>query len=200
MKKLVESLMVALCLFVPFQISYGQQAETPVYKDGDWWRVKVETVFKPGVSRSGRCDESYPEYLVKIDQGKPMVFSVSGNKEGEIDCPTIVNELLNVGQEAGRYLKFPLALNSTWRFQGTGQGPRGPIRFDENHKVLAWEKVQGSKGELDAFKIEASYATRGGDALTAYYYSPKAKCIVSFKLSTPAVDRTVTLADFSLAQ
>lgn len=200
MKKLMGTWIAAMCLFVPVQISYGQQAEAPVYKDGDWWRVKVETVFKSGVSRSGRCDESYPEYLVKIDQGKPKVFSVSGNKEGEIDCPTIVNELLNLGQEAGRYLKFPLALNSSWTFQGMGAGLRGPIRFDENHKVLAWEKVQGSKGELDAFKIEAYFTTPGGDVLTTYYYSPKAKCIVSFKLSTPAVDRTVTLVDFSLTQ
>lgn len=198
MKKLMQTLIPALCLIVPLQVSYGQLSEAPVYKDGDWWRVKVETVFKPGVSRSGRCDESYPEYLVKIDQGKPKVFSVSGNKDEEIECPTIVNELLNIGQEAGRYLKFPLALNNSWTFQVTGQGPRGPVRYNQNQKVLAWEKVQSSKGELEAFRIEGSYSLGSGNMLITYYYSPKTKSIVSFKLGTPSVDRTVTLVDFSL--
>ncbi len=98
MKSVISTLLstVWLVCLLPYRL-YGQQAEAPVYKDGDWWRVKVETVFKPGVSRSGRCDESYPEYLVKIQQGKPKVFSGSGNKEGEINYSTIVNELLNVG-------------------------------------------------------------------------------------------------------
>ena len=175
--------------------------EAPVYKEGDWWRVKVDTVFKPGISRTGRCDEAYPEYVVKIDQGKPKIFSVSGNKEEEIDCPTIANELLNVGPEAGRYLKFPLAVNNSWTFQGTGRGPRGPIRFNENLKVQAWEKIKSPRGELDAFRIEASYSTPfGGDVVTAFHYSPTIKCIVSFNLVTPAVARTVTLVDFNVSQ
>src|SRR3989304_7257175 len=114
MKAIVSTLLLTVWLvcLLPYAL-YGQQAEAPVYKDGDWWRLKVENVFKAGVPRSGRCNELYPEYLVKIDQGKPKVFSVSDNKEEEIRCSGIANELLNIGQEAGRYLKFPLALNSS---------------------------------------------------------------------------------------
>ena len=39
-------------LLVPYS-SHAQQAEAPVYKDGDWWRVKVDVVRPAGVSVSG---------------------------------------------------------------------------------------------------------------------------------------------------
>lgn len=46
--------------------SHGQQAEAPVYKDGDWWRVKVDVVRPNDVFVSGPVLERFPEYIVKI--------------------------------------------------------------------------------------------------------------------------------------
>ena len=57
MKKLFETLIAVLCVFVPLQIAHGQQAEAPVYKDGDWWRVSIKFEYKEGLSRSGECHE-----------------------------------------------------------------------------------------------------------------------------------------------
>jgi hypothetical protein len=41
-----------ILLLIAFS-SHAQQAEAPVYKDGDWWRVKVDVVRPPGVSIAG---------------------------------------------------------------------------------------------------------------------------------------------------
>ena len=41
------------CFLAPL-ISFAQQADAPVYQEGDWWRVKVE-VARPDGSLSCRC-------------------------------------------------------------------------------------------------------------------------------------------------
>ena len=40
---------LTLVLLLPYS-SNAQQAEAPVYKDGDWWRVKVDVVRPAGVA------------------------------------------------------------------------------------------------------------------------------------------------------
>ena len=41
-----------LWFFVPLT-SLAQQADAPVYKDGDWWRVEVDVARPAGVSVAG---------------------------------------------------------------------------------------------------------------------------------------------------
>jgi hypothetical protein len=43
---------ILILLLLPYS-SHVQQAEAPAYKDGDWWRVKVDGVRPPGVSVAG---------------------------------------------------------------------------------------------------------------------------------------------------
>ena len=66
---------LTLVLLLPYS-SNAQQAEAPVYKDGDWWRVKVHVVRPAGVSVSGPVLERFPEYIVKFESNKPKVFGV----------------------------------------------------------------------------------------------------------------------------
>jgi len=197
MKKFFEMLIAVLCLLVPLQISYGQQAEAPVYKDGDWWRVKVEVVQK-GYTRSGQCDEMYPEYLVRWEQGKPKVYRVSGTMQEEIDCPSMIRDLLNIPPDERGWLNFPLSLNKAWSFSYLSGGPgrRSRRNYSEN-KVTTWEKVHTPKGEFDAFKIERLI----NPGLNYYlWYSPAAKAVIVFQRRATQSDRTVTLVDFNLSK
>ena len=75
---------LALVLLLPYS-SNAQQAEAPVYKDGDWWRVKVDVVRPAGVSVSGPVLERFPEYIVKFESNKPKVFGVQGSDNVEVD-------------------------------------------------------------------------------------------------------------------
>jgi hypothetical protein len=182
---------------LPF-VSHGQQTQAPVYKDGDWWRVKVEVVQK-GYSRSGQCDENYPEYLVRWEQGNPKVYGVSGKNEEEINCPSVIRDLLNIPPDEMGWLSFPLSLNSAWSFRYQRRIPGVRSWWaDTQNKVVAWEKVRTPKGEFDSFKIERVLL---GDPETLYYswYSPVAKAIIVFQRRATLSDRTVTLVDFNVS-
>src|SRR3989338_3504389 len=91
-------------LLWPFA-SYGQQPEAPEYKDGEWWRIKRE-VARAYSSVSGVCSEAYPEYLVRVEGGKPNVFGVKGDQLEAIDCPLILRRVLGKSEKSSD-LKFP---------------------------------------------------------------------------------------------
>jgi hypothetical protein len=94
-------------LLVPY-FSHAQQAEAPVYKDGDWWRVKVDVVRPAGVSVSGPVLERFPEYIVKFESNKPKVFGVQGNETVEADLPVVIALVLGRPGWLGALLRFPM--------------------------------------------------------------------------------------------
>lgn len=175
----------------PTQI-VGPQAQTPLYKDGDWWKVKAELEFLEGLSRSGRCDEDYSEYLVKIQKGIPTVYGIEGTSQEEIECPLVEARLLGTGESAHQRLKFPLTLGKTWRVSYR----RG--RTEREQKVLAWEKIQTSKGEFDAFKISRERLGVYRPSVQTYYYAPKVKAIVLYQSEARNTRRKITLVDFNV--
>ena len=104
MKTLYQAGFLALMwLFIYPSISYGQRAEAPVYKDGDWWRIRHE-VSRVGFDVSGTCQQAYPEYLIRIDNGKANVFGVKNDQQTPIECPLLLGLVLG-----RRDLKFPLS-------------------------------------------------------------------------------------------
>ena len=140
-------------LLVPYS-SHAQQAETPIYKDGDWWRVKVDVVRPPGVSIAGPQVGRFPEYIVKFESGGPKVIGVEGNATQETDSPATIAFVLGRTGWRGDLLRFPMRLGLTWsdRFQFQ---PRGlPMRSEEGrYEVQSWEKIKTPKGQFDAFKL-----------------------------------------------
>ena len=134
----------------------------------------------------------YPEYLVKIDQGKPKVYSISEGKEEEIDCPVVSRDLLNIPNER-EYLKFPLTVKSNWSFRWLSRSGEERVA---DYKVSAWEKVRTPKGEFDTFKIQQFIED---NPRVTYYYSPKTKAIILFKWRSQRLDRTITLVDFNVS-
>ncbi len=193
MKNLTAIIVAALTILLLPYLAYSQKAQAPKYKDGDWWRVKAKVVQK-GYSRSGRCDENYAEYLVKWEKGKPTVYGVSGKNEEEIDCPSIIRDLLNIPPDELGWLNFPLSVGKDWSFRYLSSFTGG-WRYSEN-QVTAWEKVRTPKGEFDAFKIDREVGR------TNYYlwYSPAAKAIIVIQRRSINSDRTATLVDYNVSK
>jgi hypothetical protein len=79
--------------------SHAQQAKAPVYKDGNWWRVKVDVVRPAGVSVSGPQAGRFPEYIVKFESGGPKVIGIEGNESKETNSPSTIAMVL--GQPDG---------------------------------------------------------------------------------------------------
>jgi hypothetical protein len=188
--------------------SYAQEVEAPVYRDGDWWRVKVEVARPAGVSVGGpQALESFPEYVVKIETGKPKVFGVRENETKEIDSLPIISLVLGKPGWLGQLLKFPMRVGLTWtdRFQFQPIGAQ--IRWEEGrYEVQAWERIKTLKGDFDAFKIlmhmtaPTGATGKGTEVRTrTYYYAPDIKAIASVHTSGTASVAS-TLIDFSLAK
>jgi hypothetical protein len=191
-------------LSAPYSSS-AQQAEAPVYRDGDWWRIKLDTVRPAGVSISGPQFGGFPEYIVKIEAGGPKVFGIRGEVSKELDAPPIVALVLGKTGWRGELIKFPVRVGLFWsdRFQ---LQPRGLLsRWEQGqYEVQAWEKIKTPKGEFEAFRIIMTMAVPTGpkskgtsNRTTTYYYAPEVKAIVSFTEEGSETNVVSTLVEFN---
>ena len=207
MTRVVFTLLTAL-LLLPILASgpHAQQADAPVYRDGDWWHVKVEAKRPVGVSVEGPQLGGFPEYLVSAEKGTFKIFGVRGEQQKELDGSTIVSVLLGKPGWRGELLRFPMHVGLSWSAQFPLQVPGVQRQESAQYEVQAWEKVKTLKGEFDAFKIlmhiperTGRVGTLPGRAIT-YYYSPQASAIVYLREESPpkAAEAltTSTLVDF----
>lgn len=194
-------------LFLASYSSNAQQAEAPVYKDGDWWRVKVDVVRPPGVSLSGPVLERFPEYIVKFESNQPKVFGVEGNESKETSSQVVTALVLGRPPWLGEMVRFPLRVGLTWSDRVKFQPPGMQMRLEEaKYEVQSWEKVKTPRGEFDAFKIVMTMRAPGPKPLApgeirthTYYYAPDIKALASFDTSGSARVAS-TLIDFSLSK
>lgn len=189
-------------------LSSAQQAEAPVYRDGDWWRIKVGTVRPAGVSISGPQLGGFPEYIVKFEAGSQKVFGIRGEMSKELDAPPIIALVLGKSGWRGELVKFPVRVGLSWsdRFQFQ---PRGlPSRWEQGrYEVQAWEKIKTPKGEFEAFRIIMTMAVPTGpksegtsNRTTTYYCAPGVKAIVSFNEEGSETNVLSTLVEFNVGK
>jgi len=184
----------------------GPVVKAPVYKNGDWWKVKVERKGRAGQS----CRFDYSDYLLEIQKGKPMLYGINGTNKEEFDCPRVEDEILGKITER---LKFPLRVGKRWahlykKELGSGYHRAGRRRITVEYEVLGWESVQTPKGEFEAFKLSsrAAWRTRREypEQRETYYYSPKIKAIILRKSTKRGLggherDTTNTVVDFNVS-
>lgn len=212
MKVIVSTLLltVSFVCLLP-HASQAQLAEAPVYKDGEWWKISVELRYGAKSWKTEHCHDSYSEYLIRVEQNKKKVYGLKGEKQEEIDCREILEQVLGVETvsevRSQKYLAYPMTVGKSWTGRiavqkghpvTTKSRARDVNWQDLEYIVSAWEKVKTPKEELDAFKIEI-LGWRWGQAPT-YYYAPAAKAIVFFRQEHEHVTRTVTLRDYSVSQ
>jgi hypothetical protein len=201
MKSNYALVLLAFWTFVCPYILYGQQAEIPAYRDGEWWRIKREVTRGGGVHVSGVCSEAYPEYLVRMDAGKRNAFGVKGDQLEPIDCPLIIARVL--GEDD---VKFPMRVGLAWSDRRSRQIPGSrPILTDYQYEVKSWEKIQTPKGEFDAFKIVRSFFIsspkgQGRWQSETYFYAPALKAIVLYIIDEAPIKATTVLVDFNVTQ
>lgn len=208
MKRLAQALTATATVLMLSYESPGQQAEAPVYKDGDWWRVKVEEKRPVGVSVGGPQLGGFPEYLVKIDAGNPKVFGIKGDQLKEIDAPNIVAMVLGKPEWRGDLLKFPMYVGLAWSATFPLKLPGLPMRHEEaRYEVQSSEKIKTLKGELDAFKVVMTVPGRTGPGgkpiagrVSTYYYAPKVRAIVYLREESGQAGTTSTLVDFTVTE
>ncbi len=203
MKNVTATLTVVLVVLLLPWLAFSQEARAPVYKDGDWWKVKYE--LKSGSPRDS-CSWEYSEYIVKIKKGKPKVYGISGAKQEEFECPGVAARVLGTGSNARENLKFPLRVGNSWKnrfLRSKARRGRGRWHYPE-YKVLGWEKVKTPKGEFEAFKLTRFYSAASlrstREFAATYYYSPKVKAIIFIHSKSHSRERTTTIIDFKVSE
>ena len=196
MKNISASFTVALLVLCLPSFVYSQKAKSPVYKDGDWWKVKYEIT---GGSPGGSCQFDYSEYLVRIEEGEVKVYGFNGTSQEEYECNGVIGSVLGTEGTITKRLQFPLHVGKEWQKRVSRGRRRRSQRTKHKYKVLGWEKVQIPKGEFEAFKLSRLFATRDGNGRETYYYSPKVKAIVLLNGKRPSRDQVVTIVDFQVS-
>jgi len=111
MQKVIVQFAAALLgwtLFLPVTATAQGRLEKPVFKDGDWWKVKLETLGIEGSTRSGLCYDMYDQYLIKIVDGRRRIF-VGDNFDERIRCAPISWRHLG-SPKKGRRMTIPLPM------------------------------------------------------------------------------------------
>lgn len=152
-------------------------AERPVWTEDSVWRYegigrggsyyRTDRVEKVGESLKGQ-----PQYLIRrgalnvyLDQDLNLVVvkDVRGTITNEVSPPL-------------GYFNWPLKVGKRWSQNVTHYINGQTYRYEQDFKVLAFEKVKTPAGEFDAFKL--SRAVIGGVTYEEYWYAPAAKNVV----------------------
>jgi len=198
MKSHALSFVATLVLFLSANFVLAQEADKPTYKDGEWWKVKLERNLLEGVS-STNCQSRYSELMIKKENEKFNLYGVNGTNLELMECPVIVARFLGFVPEAQRedferysstatqyeLVQFPLNVGKHWNNKIKRVNRRGKVSWsDIDYKVLSWDKVQSAKGEIEAFKIQLTWMGNAGQNSQTYLYSPAIKGNVSFEIKT----------------
>jgi len=203
----VSILVFAVMLSVRLKAE-AQLADAPVYRDGDWWRIKIDTVRPTGTSIGGPQFGGFPEYIVRFESASPKVFGIRGEISKELDAPPIVSVVFGRTGWRGELVKFPVRVGLTWSDQFQFQ-PRGlATRWEQGrYEVQAWEKIKTPRGDFDAFKITMTMTAPTGprskgtsSRITTYYYAPEVKAIVSFQEEGSETNVVSALVDFNVSK
>ncbi len=116
MKNVSAILTVALlALFLPI-LAHGREVVSPVYKDGDWWKIKYKVT--EGSALTSSCKYEYSEYVVKIVNGKALVYGVQGTSQDRLKCSGVAYDVMGTADEYDEFaksLRFPLDVGKNWK-------------------------------------------------------------------------------------
>lgn len=196
----INSIVAALLLLGPGYLFAQEQAEAPVYKNGDFWDYNVGG--KMIVSTSSFLPGTYE---VVFNDGKLQIFKLEPSGKSPVDGSSVITmamlqAMLGRGKYlGGEYLEFPLSAGKKWNIEYSirPSGAKKDVSYKGETNVSGPQSVATPAGNLRAFKlIRAVRSSIGSDTTATYYYSPEAKSIVKFLLDSPDGARDIELAKF----
>lgn len=174
-------ILIALIVYcVPESSSWGQdQAPEPIFRQGDYWRFRIQEENLPYSTRSlsGDYELTYngKNFVITQGGGANLKFVEKGQSEVGILYAMVGRGMTHGGQ----FLKFPLSVGQRWKleYSMTIRGDPQPIRFVAQNEVLNVETLTTPAGTFRTFKIERSFENKLFGTFT-YNYSEQTKSIV----------------------
>lgn len=178
MNKVLLFLVAGVLLITPFKV-FGQEAQAPLYKEGECWLFRSVSKNYQGYVSGVLALPVDGDHKICFLEGK--FFEVDGDAKPEISTASTWNSILYMAEN--RYLKFPLIVGQkrTEEYQTRVRGTNRLERRTAETRILGVEHITTSAGAYRAFKIERDNWCRGGlCGRWIYFYSPQTKSVVKY--------------------
>ena len=177
--KNVQLFLVAGVLLIPVSKVFGQEAQAPVYKEGECWVFRsVSKNFQGYVSGVLAVPVNGDHKICFLER---KFFKVEGGTKSQISTGSLWNNILYMRENL--YLKFPLIVGQkrTGEFETQIRGTNRREKRTSESSVLGIEDITSSAGAYQTFKIETIHWCGGKSCgRYIYFYSPQTKSIVKY--------------------
>ena len=178
MKTALLFLLAGVLLMPTFKV-FGQEAQAPVYKDGECWVFRSVSKNFQGYVSGVLAMPVNGDHKICFMEGK--FVEVDGATKSQISIGSLWNNILYMRENL--HLKFPLIVGQKrsehfeTRIRGTNRRQRGTAESS----ILGIEPISSSAGAYQTFKIETNHWC-GGKACGRYiyFYSPQTKSVIKY--------------------
>lgn len=171
--------LVAGVLLIPALRVFGQEAQAPVYKDGECWLFRsVSKNFQGYVSGVLALPVNGDHKICFLER---KFVEVDGGTKSQISTGSLWNNILYMREN--HYLKFPLIVGQkrTEDFETRIRGTNRRERRTSESSVLGIEDITSTAGAYQTFKIETNHWCGGKSCgRYIYFYSPQTKSVVKY--------------------
>jgi hypothetical protein len=162
-----------------------QEAEAPVYRNGESWTFSARSKSHDGSNNSNLLNG---EFEITYEKGRRRIFRIDGDIKVEHNTPGFLNIMLpvpGVRNNITKFFEFPLAIGRTWKTEFFHERYRrwvSPVT-----SVVGVERVNTPAGVFSAYRIERTlsfsrFVAEGEERhyyhRQTYFYSPEARCVV----------------------
>jgi hypothetical protein len=178
MKNVLFLLVAGVLLMSAFKV-FGQEAQAPVYKEGECWLFRSVSKNFQGYVSGVLALPVNGDHKICFLEGK--FFEAEGGTKSQISTGSLWNNILYMGEN--HYLKFPLIVGKkrTEEFETRIRGTNRRAKRTFESSVLRIEHITSLAGTYQTFKIETN-GWCGGKACGKwmYFYSPQTKSVVKY--------------------
>lgn len=178
MKTVLLFLITGLLLILAFKV-FGQEAQAPVYKEGECWVFRSVSKNYQGYVSGVLAMPINGDHKICFLERK--FFEVDASIKSQISTGSLWNNILYMRENL--YLKFPLIVGQkrTEEFETRIRGTNRRQTRTAESSVLGVEDITSSTGAYRVFKIETNHWCGGKSCgKYIYFYSPQTKSIVKY--------------------
>jgi hypothetical protein len=178
MKNVLLFLVVGILLIPAFKV-FGQEAQAPVYKEGECWLFRSVSKNYQGYVSGVLALPINGDHKICFLERK--FLQVDGATKSQISNGSTWNNILYMREN--RYLRFPLIVGQkrTEEFETRVRGTNRVQRGTSESSIIGVEDITASAGAYQTFKIETNHWCGGKSCgRWIYFYSPQTKSVVKY--------------------
>jgi hypothetical protein len=179
MKNILRLLMAGVLLIPAFEV-FGQEAQAPVYKEGECWQFRsVSKNWQGYVSGVLALPVNGDHKICFLER---QFFESEGGTKSQVAADSLWNNILYLRENLN--FKFPLVVGRkrTEELQTQIRGTNRRVRRTSEITVIGIEPITSSASTYATFKIEKNDWCGGGTSCGKwiYFYSPQTKSVVKY--------------------